>query len=103
MTKPGESSTFKEVRKGAILLSGVLLAAGLSVPAKLGLSRTLSASPASQATSQEVQKPKYDYMSTFLSRSTQPLGLKEDPALKKMLDQGAVRWAIRAGSRHALD
>jgi hypothetical protein len=56
-----------------------------------------------QAVPQEVQKPKYDYMSTFLSRSTQPLGLKEDPTVKKLLGQGAVKWAIRAGSRHLLD
>jgi len=63
----------------------------------------------SQATSQddppqqEVQKPAYDYMSTYLSRSTNPLGLKEDPAARRMLNQGAVAWAIRAGSRHVLD
>jgi hypothetical protein len=63
----------------------------------------------SQATSQddppqqEVQKPAYDYMSTYLSRSTNPLGLKEDPAARRMLGQGAVAWAIRAGSRHVLD
>jgi hypothetical protein len=52
---------------------------------------------------QEVQKPAYDYMSTYLSRSTNPLGLKEDPAARRMLGQGAVAWAIRAGSRHVLD
>jgi hypothetical protein len=42
-------------------------------------------------------------MSGFLSRSTQPLGLREDPAIKKLLEQGPVKWAIRAGSRHILD
>jgi hypothetical protein len=52
---------------------------------------------------QEVQKPSYDYMSTFLSRSTHPLGLKEDPAARRMLSQGPVAWAIRAGARHVLD
>jgi hypothetical protein len=52
---------------------------------------------------QEVQKPAYDYLSTYLSRSTNPLGLKEDPAARRMLGQGAVAWAIRAGSRHVLD
>jgi hypothetical protein len=64
--------------------------------------------PGPQATTpvpppQEVQKPNYDYMSTFLSRSTHPLGLKEDPAARRMLGQGPVAWAIRAGSRHVLD
>ena len=50
-----------------------------------------------------VKKPKYDYMSTFLSRSTNPLGLKEDLMLKKLLQQARVKWAVRAGSRHILD
>lgn len=67
-----------------------------------------AARPGPQATSQEqppqeVQKPNYDYMSSFLSRSTNPLGLKEDPAARRMLGQGAVPWAIRAGVRHVLD
>jgi hypothetical protein len=49
------------------------------------------------------QKPKYDYMSTFLSRSTKPLGLKEDLIMKKLLKQPRAIWAIRAGLRHILD
>lgn len=52
---------------------------------------------------QRVKKPKYDYMSTFLSRNTKPLGLKEDLALKKFLKQPIIKWAIRAGERHILD
>lgn len=51
----------------------------------------------------EVQKPSYDYMNGFLSRSQRPLGLKEDPAARRMLGQGPVAWAIRSGSRHVLD
>jgi len=52
---------------------------------------------------QDVQKSSYDYMSNYLSKSTRPLGLKEDPAVRRMLGQGSVPWAIRAGSRHILD
>jgi hypothetical protein len=52
---------------------------------------------------QEAQKPSYDYMSGLLSRNTRPLGLKEDPAARRMLGQGPVAWAVRAGSRHVLD
>jgi hypothetical protein len=82
---------------------GVLAAAFLSLtvgPARLR--------PGAQASSQEpppqdVQKPNYDYMSNFLSRSTHPLGLKEDPAARRMLSQGSLPWAVRAGSRHVLD
>lgn len=50
-----------------------------------------------------VQKPSYDYMNGFLSRTTHPLGLKDDPAARRMLGQGPVAWAIRSGSRHVLD
>jgi hypothetical protein len=58
---------------------------------------------AQEPSPQDVQKPNYDYMSNFLSRSTHPLGLKEDPAVRRMLGQGALPWAVRAGSRHVLD
>jgi hypothetical protein len=48
------------------------------------------------------KKPKYDYMSTFLSRA-KPLGLKMNPELEKFLKQPSIKWAIRAGSKHILD
>jgi hypothetical protein len=87
----------KRVVRG--VLAGVVLGLALG-PAGLR--------PGSQTTPQEqppkeVPKPSYDYMSNILSRSTHPLGLKEDPAARRMLSQGAVPWAIRAGSRHLLD
>jgi hypothetical protein len=50
-----------------------------------------------------VKKPKSDYMSQILGRNTKPLGLKEDLALRRMLRQPAIKWAIRAGQRHILD
>lgn len=64
--------------------------------------------PGSQTAGQEpppreVQKPSYNYMDNFPSRSTRPLGLKADPAARRMLGQGPVAWAIRSGSRHILD
>jgi hypothetical protein len=48
------------------------------------------------------QRPKFDYMSTFL-RGRKPLGLKEDLIMKRLLKQPRASWAIRAGSRHILD
>ena len=48
------------------------------------------------------QKPKFDYMSTFL-RGRKPLGLKEDLIMKRLLRQPRASWAIRAGLRHILD
>lgn len=52
---------------------------------------------------QDAKKLKYDYMSTFLSRDTNPLGLKENVALKKLLDQSSIKWAIRSSRRHILN
>ena len=48
------------------------------------------------------KKPKYDYWSSFFSRNTKPLGLKEDQALKKLQRQSSAKWAIRTGSKHIL-
>jgi hypothetical protein len=50
----------------------------------------------------QARKPK-DYMSSFFSRDTKPLGLKEDQALKKLLREPAIKWASRTGTRHILD
>lgn len=49
------------------------------------------------------KKPVLDYMSTFLSRNTKPLGLKEDQALQRLLKQPSIKWAVRAAARHILD
>ncbi len=65
---------------------------------------TASPDEASQDVPQEpppVQRPKTDYMSTFMSRSTSPLGLKADAA-SAMLLQAPTKWAIRAGTKHIL-
>ena len=52
---------------------------------------------------QSTQKPKYDYMSSFLSRNTKPLGLKDNAPLRKFLNQPSINWALRAGGRHILN
>jgi len=80
-------------------LAGVVFGLFFAAPAM----RPLPLRSAQEPPPQEVRKPSYDYMSSFLSRSTRPLGLKEDPAARRMLGQGSVPWAIRAGSRHILD
>jgi hypothetical protein len=49
------------------------------------------------------EKPKYDYMSTFFSRNTKPLGLKEDLAVKSLLRQPSIKWAVRTGQRNVLN
>jgi len=50
-----------------------------------------------------VKKPTSDYMSKWLSLNTQPLGLKEDAALRTLMKQPRIKWAIRASSKYILD
>jgi len=64
---------------------------------------SFSTNSAAEPQNTPAKKPNYDYMSTFLSRNTNPLGLKEDLALKKLLKQSSAKWAVRAGKRHILD
>ncbi len=91
------------VKKASAVLVATLVPVLLAAAMLSGAHR--SGRPSRQETTpQEVQKPKYDYMSRFLSeRSTQPLGLKEAPAVRQMMGQGPVKWSVRAGSRHILD
>jgi hypothetical protein len=49
------------------------------------------------------KRPISDYLSSFLSRSTQPLGLKEDQKLRQLLYQSTIKWVIRANPRHLLN
>jgi hypothetical protein len=106
LTKVEERFINEAVKKAAFLLSGLASVAAVALVLRLisPLPLRASTSTGQETGSQEVQKPKYDYMNNFLlSRSTRPLGLREDPDLRKRLNQGAVRWAIRAGSRQLLD
>jgi len=51
---------------------------------------------------QSTKTLKDDYMDKILSRGTDPLGLKENPFLKKLLAQPDNKWAIRSGYKHVL-
>jgi len=85
-------------------LAGALFGLLLGSPAmRPGPRATAQEQPPKEQPPKEVREPSYDYMGNFLSRSTHPLGIKEDPAARRMLDQGSVPWAIRARSRHVLD
>lgn len=55
------------------------------------------------STAPQEEKPKSDYMTTILSRNAEPLGLKENPVLRKYLSQSTVKWAIRSVERHVLN
>jgi hypothetical protein len=69
---------------------------------KIGFSATSLFSKVN-AEPQTPQKPRYDYMSTFLSRDTEPLGLRENVTLKRFLEQPSIKWAIRSGKKHILN
>jgi hypothetical protein len=48
------------------------------------------------------QNKETDYMTTLLERNPEPLGLKENPVLRRYLSQPPISWAIRAKKGHIL-
>jgi len=94
----------KVLRAAALFLLVVLLiipsAPGQDVPSKPKAKPEAELTPPPGTQEVPAAKPGYDYMSTFLSRSTRPLGLKEDVLAKKLLQQRPAKWAERAGLRH---
>ncbi|OQX55808.1 MAG: hypothetical protein B5M54_01110 [Candidatus Aminicenantes bacterium 4484_214] len=49
------------------------------------------------------KQQKTDYMEKVLNRNWRPLGLLENPELKKYLGQPDIFWAIRSSERHILN
>ena len=91
------------MKKRVFLLIVVIFAVAILVYSLDKIAPNKGYFPASNQETQDTKKQKYDYMSTFLSRDTNPLGLKENVALKKLLDQSSIRWAIRSSRRHILN
>ncbi|HEX9902877.1 MAG TPA: hypothetical protein VGB72_08450 [Acidobacteriota bacterium] len=93
----------RKLKLMAFFLAALGLAALLSPPQRLRIAT--AAALAGMLHAQEsvpTQKPTFDYMSTYLSRNTKPLGLEEDKEIKELMQQPAVKWAIRANIRHSL-
>ena len=87
----------------AFFLAAVGLAALLSPPQRARTAPVAALAGMLQAQeSVPTQKPTFDYMSTYLSRNTKPLGLEEDKEIKELKKQPAIKWAIRANIRHSL-
>jgi hypothetical protein len=81
-----------------------LLALASAVPGRGRSPRAPSpSSPAPVQQSYPQGKTNEDYLQTILSRNTKPLGLKENVALRNLLRQPPIKWAIRAGIRHIID
>jgi hypothetical protein len=105
LTKSRESFILKQVKKKKIWIIAVMAFALvlLFTLKKIGFSESSVFSGKPEVDPQTSKKPKYDYMSTFLSRDTEPLGLKENIALKRLLEQPSIKWAIRSGKNHILN
>lgn len=97
----------KVLHAAALFLLAVLLilppAQGQDARSKPKAKPESELTPPPESQEVPVAKPATDYMSTFLSRSTRPLGLKEDVLAKKLLQQRPTKWAARAGLRHILN
>jgi hypothetical protein len=107
LTKNGESFILTSMNKRLLTGAGAVIIAlflGAS-PVQEDKSPPPPVTFETPITSQEypAQKPKSDYMSSILGRNTKPLGLKEDQALRRLLRQPAIKWAVRSGQRHVLD
>ncbi len=105
LTNSRESFIFKKVKKKTIwviVLFALVIILLFSLK-KTGFSASAFFLKKQNMNPQTSKKPKYDYMSTFLSRDTEPLGLRENIALKNFLEQPSIKWAIRAGKKHILN
>jgi hypothetical protein len=105
LTKSRESFILKQVKKKKIWIIAAMAFAMilLFTLKRIGFSESSFFSVKSEVDPQTPKKPKYDYMSTFLSRDTEPLGLKENITLRKFLEQPSIKWAIRSGKKHILN
>jgi hypothetical protein len=52
---------------------------------------------------QTEKKPPQDYMQKRLARDVKPLGLKENKALDRLLEQSHIKWVIRSEIKHILN
>jgi len=97
LTKSRESFILKQVKKKKIWIIAAFAFAMilLFTLKKIGFSESFFFSLKTEVNPQTSKKPKYDYMSTFLSRDTEPL--------KKYLEQPSIKWAIRSGKKHILN
>lgn len=89
----------KKTKKKIILLLSLLV-----IIISLGgwyYNRGSDSSPSHEWTQGKQQNT--DYMSKVLNRNWRPLGLLENPELKKYLAQPNIFWAIRSGERHILN
>jgi len=89
-----------------IVFSALFFAAALFIlPSEPG--NAFNTAPAPEAgqdpTPQDTQRPGNDYMTSLISRGTQPLGLKDDPGLQKYLAQPGIKWAVRSCRKHILN
>jgi hypothetical protein len=89
------------VMAGVVLVCLILLCGSGQTPPAKTEPEPVPPEPAPQEI--PVQKPRYDYMDGVLSRSTSPLGLKEDLLARELLQQSRTKWAVRAGLRHVFD
>lgn len=105
LTKSRESFILKQVKKKKIGIVGAFVIAAilLFTLKTIGFGESSFFSKKPQVDPQTSRKPKYDYMSTFLSRDTEPLGLRENVALKRFLEQPSIKWAVRSGKKHILN
>ena len=95
--KPGGKRYLENVKNNSLGAIGLLLSL-------LALTSALTPLfPGNSGPPQQTRRTQDEYLSTLLSRNTDPVGLKENPELQKLLRQTAVKWAVRSTRRHILN
>lgn len=85
--------------KVVISVLTAVLAASLSI---FSITRGPEPAESFQVEAPQTKQSENDYMENLLSRDTNPLWLKDNPVLKRYLEEPAVNWAVRSARSHLL-
>ncbi len=91
------------MKKPAYALIGSLILSGVMTPALAPLLLSSGFFSPTAAAIPETRLIQDDYMSALLARNADPLGLKENPELQRLLSQSSVKWAVRSHRKHVLN
>jgi hypothetical protein len=90
--------TIMKIKVVTSVLTAVL-AASLSIFSTVRGPGTAESFPAETP---QTEQSENDYMNNLLSRDTNPLWLKDNPALKRYLEEPAINWTVRSARSHLL-
>jgi len=91
------------VKKPAYALIGCLILTWVLTSALAPLLLSSGSASRTSIALPETRLIQDDYMSALLARNADPLGLKENPELQRLLSQPSIKWAVRSKRKHILN